>query len=264
MSNANPYKPPVAHVDDVASGAAGSGNFINGGRTVDAGRGWAWITGGFDLFKKQPGMWIGLVVVLLVILIVLSLLNIIFFLGSIATALLMPVFVGGMMLGCQAQQRGGSLEMGHLFAGFKTQTGNLIVLGAIAIAGWIIVMVPVILIVGVGAFFGVMSGDAAGAVAMGGSFLIAWLVAMALSILLYMALWFAPALVVLRGVAPVAAIKQSFHGCLKNIVPFLIYGIIMLVLSIVATIPILLGWLVLGPVLVASVYLAYEDIYFEG
>ena len=261
MSTANPYKPPVAHVDDVASGAAGSGTFINGGRTVSAGQGWAWITGGFDLFKKQPGIWIALVVVLFVIVLVLAFIPL---LGALATVLLMPVFVGGMMLGCQALQRDGPLEMGHLFAGFKTQTGNLVALGAIAIAGWIVVMVPVILIVGVGAFFGAMSGDAAGAVAMGGSFLIAWLIAMALSVLLYMALWFAPALVVLHGVAPVAAVKQSFFGCLKNVVPFLLYGIIMMVLSIVATIPILLGWLVLGPVLIASVYVAYEDIYFEG
>ena len=231
------------------------------GRAVAAGQGWAWITGGFELFKKQPGMWIALVVVLFVIMIVLNFLNILFFLGSIAMMLLTPVFGAGLMIACQAQQRGSPLEMGHLFAGFKTQTGNLIVVGALALGGFIIVMVPVILIVGVGAFFGAARGDAAGAAAMGGSFFIAWLLAMGLSVLLYMALWFAPALVALRGVAPVEAIRQSFFGCLKNIVPFLIYGIIMMVLSIVATIPLGLGWLVLGPVAIASIYVAYRDIY---
>lgn len=233
----------------------------NAGRSVDAGQGWAWIVGGFELFKKQPGMWIALVVVLFVILVVVNFLNVLFFLGSLAIVLLMPVFVGGLMLACQAQQRGGQLEMNHLFAGFKTQTGNLVVVGALALGGWIIVLVPVLMIVGVGAFFGAARGDAAGAVAMGGSFFIAWLLAMGLSVILYMALWFAPALVILRGTAPVEAVKQSFFGCLKNIVPFLIYGIIMLVLSIVATIPLGLGWLVLGPVTVASVYVAYRDIY---
>ena len=34
-------------------------------------------------------------------------------------------------------------------------------------------------------------------------------------------------------------------------------------LSIVATLPLLLGWLVLGPVLAASLYTAYKDIYFK-
>jgi hypothetical protein len=229
-----------------------------GGRAVEAGRGWTWIADGFGLFKKAPGMWIALVIVLFVILVVLAFIPL---LGLVATFLLMPLFLGGLMLGCRALQGGGELELGHLFAGFKEHTGNLIVLGALSIAGWIIVMLPVIAIVGAGAIFGMMRGDAAGAAAMGGSFVLAWLVAMALSIPIYMALWFAPALVVLRGLAPVAAVKESFFGCLKNVVPFLIYGIVLLVLGIVAAIPLGLGWLVLGPVAIASIYVAYRDIY---
>jgi hypothetical protein len=231
---------------------------VGSGRSVGAGQGWTWIVDGFGLFKKAPGTWIALVIILFVILLVLAFIPL---LGAIATFLLMPLFVGGLILGCRALQGGGELELSHLFAGFKTHTANLVVLGALAIGGWIIVMLPVVAIVGVGAIVGVMRGDAAGAVAMGSSFLLAWLVAMALSIPIYMALWFAPALVVLRGLAPVAALKESFLGCLKNIGPFLIYGIVMLVLSIFATIPILLGWLVLGPVAIASVYVSYRDIY---
>ena len=231
---------------------------IMGGRAVGAGQGWTWIADGFGLFKKAPGMWIALVIVLFVILVVLAFIPL---LGAVATFLLMPLFVGGLMLGCRALQGGGELELGHLFAGFKTHTANLIVLGALAIGGWIIVMLPVIAIVGAGAMFGMMRGDAAGAAAMGGSFVLAWLIAMALSIPIYMALWFAPALVVLRGLAPAAAVKESFLGCLKNIVPFLIYGLVMVVLGIVAAIPLGLGWLVLGPVAIASVYTAYRDIY---
>lgn len=251
MSQITPSKPPTSQSPAGASS-------LEEGRAVAAGQGWAWITGGFDLFKKQPGMWIALVVVLFVIVLVLAFIPLF---GAIAMFLLMPVFTGGLMLGCQAVERGSPLELGHLFAGFKDRTGNLLVLGALGLVGGIIVMIPVLVILGAGAFFGVMRGDAAGAVAMGGSFMLAWLVMMALSIPVYMALWFAPALVVLRGVAPVAAIKQSFLGCLKNIVPFLIYGIVMLVLGIVAAIPLALGWLVLGPVLVGSVYVAFRDIY---
>jgi hypothetical protein len=229
-----------------------------GGRAVNAGQGWTWIADGFGLFKRAPGMWVALVVVLLVILLVLAFIPL---LGAVATFLLMPLFLGGLMLGCRALQGGGGLEVGHLFAGFKEHAGNLIVLGALAIGGWIIVMLPVIAIVGAGTIFALMRGDAAGVAAMGGSFVLAWLVAMALSIPIYMALWFAPALVVLRGLAPVAAVKESFLGCLKNMFPFLIYSIVLLVLGIVAAIPLGLGWLVLGPVTIASVYVAYRDIY---
>ena len=35
----------------------------------------------------------------------------------------------------------------------------------------------------------------------------------------------------------------------------------MFVAAIVATVPLLLGWLVLGPVMAASIYTAYRDIY---
>jgi hypothetical protein len=44
-------------------------------------------------------------------------------------------------------------------------------------------------------------------------------------------------------------------------VPFLIYGIVLFVLAMIASIPFGLGWLVLGPVVFGSVYAAYRDIY---
>ena len=231
---------------------------VTGGRAVGAGQGWTWIAEGFGLFRKAPGIWIAAVVILFVILIVLAFIPL---LGAVATFLVMPVFVGGLLLGCRALQGGGELELAHLFAGFKEQTGNLIVVGALAIGAWIIVMVPVVLIVGTGAVMALLRGDAAGAAAMGGGVLLAWLVALALSIPIYMALWFAPALVVLRGMAPVAALQESFFGCLKNILPFLVYSIVLMVLGIVASIPLGLGWLVLGPTLIASVYVSYRDIF---
>jgi hypothetical protein len=232
-----------------------------GARAVGAGQGWAWIADGFGLFKKAPGIWIALVVVLIVIMVVLRLIP---FVGAVAAVLLMPALTGGLMLGCDAQQQGGTLELRHLFEGFKEHTGNLIALGALNIVALIIVLIPVFVIVGVGAAVGVMQGDATGAVAMGGSFMLAMLVFLALIVPVAMALWFAPALVVLRGLAPVAAIRESFVGCLKNIIPFLIYGVVMLVLSVLATVPILLGWLVLGPVAIASIYTAYRDIFGDG
>jgi len=251
MSEPNPF------LSSGSSSPAGSSS-TGDARAVAAGQGWAWIASGFELFKKQPGIWIAIVVLLFVIMIVLSLIP---FLGSIALFLLMPVFTGGLMLGCRSLARDGPLEIGHLFAGFQNQTGNLVVLGAISIAAWIVVMLPVMAIVGVGAFFGASAGGAAGMGGIGASFLLAFLIAFAFSILIYMALWFAPALVVLRGAAPVAAIKQSFAACLKNIIPFLIYGLVVFVLGIVATIPLGLGWLVLGPVLGASVYTAFQDLF---
>lgn len=260
MSTVNPYKPPVAPVDDVASRAADAGAYIEGGHSVGAGQGWAWITGGFDLFKGKPGAWILIVVVLGALFFAMALVPL---LGSLATVVVYPIFAGGIMLGCHAQRQSGTIEVGHVFAGFRNRAGDLLVVGVISLVAWIVVMIPVMLIIGSSVFFGMMQGNPEAMASFGMNFLLAWLVALALSIPVYMALWFAPALVVLRETAPVEALKQSFRGCLKNIVPFLIYGVVMLVLGVIAVIPIGLGLLVLLPVLMGSVYVAYEDIYFE-
>ena len=81
---------------------------------------------------------------------------------------------------------------------------------------------------------------------------------------LYMALWFAPSLIVFNNLKPLDAMKASFTGCLKNIVPFLFYSIVLLVLCMLAVIPFGLGFLVLGPVIVASIYTGYRDIFFDA
>ncbi|HKU69694.1 MAG TPA: BPSS1780 family membrane protein [Burkholderiales bacterium] len=250
MSQSNPF----LSSGDSASGSGPAGE----ARSVAAGQGWAWIVSGFELFKKAPGIWIVLMIILFAIVLVMAFIPL---LGSIATALLLPVFTGGIMLGCQSLARGGTLEINHLFAGFKTQTGNLVVVGALALGASIVAMLPMIVIMGAGMFFGASRGDTAGMAAMGGTFMIAWLVTMALMVLVYMALWFAPALVVFRGSAPVAALKQSFAACLKNVVPFLIYGIVVMVAGIIAAIPLGLGLLVLLPVISASIFTAYQDIF---
>ncbi|MBZ0097264.1 MAG: hypothetical protein K8H75_18075, partial [Sulfuricella sp.] len=53
----------------------------------------------------------------------------------------------------------------------------------------------------------------------------------------------------------------SFVGCLRNIWPFLVYGVIAFILMMIAMIPFGLGMLILVPVLNASIYLGYKDIF---
>ena len=52
---------------------------------------------------------------------------------------------------------------------------------------------------------------------------LAMLLTLALSLPVFMALWFAPALVFFNGMAPVDALKASFNACAKNGAPFLVY-----------------------------------------
>ena len=88
-------------------------------------------------------------------------------------------------------------------------------------------------------------------------------VMLALLVPLFAAYWFAPALVVMHDLQPIAAMRESFFACFRNFVPFIVYGIIVLVLAILAAIPFGLGYLVLVPVLMASVYVGYRQIFTE-
>jgi uncharacterized membrane protein len=259
--SSNPYAAPKAAVADAAT--ATQGNFVPGGRGVGSGHGWDWIVSGWELFKKQPGMWIGIVVVAMILFFVMAFIPLV---GSLASMVLGPVFAGGVMLGCKALDEGGSLEFGHLFAGFRDKLGALAAVGAIYLVAVIVIALVVGLVTGAG-IFALMSGGDPGAGATAGAvmgLLLAVLLMLALLVPVFMAMWFAPALVVLQERGAVDAMKESFAGCLKNIVPFLIYGVVLFVASIIAAIPLGLGYLVLLPVAAGSVYTAYRDIYFTS
>jgi uncharacterized membrane protein len=230
-------------------------------RQVAAGQGWQWIVEGFDLFKKSPIIWVVLFIILFLIALAL---NFIPLLGPLVLYVLSPVFGGGLMLGCKAQHDGEELEIAHLFAGFKKNTNTLIVLGGVYLVGQIFIFGLMFLLGGSAIFSMMMRGgqhDLAAITASMSSLLLAVLVALALYVPLAMALWFAPALAVFNDAQPVVALKTSFNACLKNIVPFLVYGIILFGLSIIAAIPFGLGLLVLVPVIFTSIYTSYRDVF---
>ncbi|WP_395703917.1 BPSS1780 family membrane protein [Aquabacterium sp.] len=230
-------------------------------RSVDAGRGLSWWSEGWTLFTRNAGMWIVLSLVLLVISIVLSVIPII---GGLALAVLFPVFMGGWMMAAAKQEAGGALEVGDLFLGFKDKLSPLAVIGALTLVASIIIMI-IVWVLGLGAFFGILAGGSRGS---GGgiiagllSGLVAIVLCLGVGFIFGMALWFAPALVVFDDVAPVDAMKASFAASLKNIVAFVLFGVIYIVLSIVASIPFGLGWIVLIPVLLLTAYTSYKDVF---
>jgi len=241
--------------------ASEAGSLNTDGRTVGSGRGWDWIVEAWALFRKQPGIWILLAVVLGVLCIAIGMIPL---LGSLANALLLPIFGAGLMLGCKAQDQGGTLEIAHLFAGFKHRTGDLVLVGVFNLIAWVVIVLLVIAVAGAGVFAAMMHGGTPGAGTSMLSMLLALLLIAALSLPVYMATWFAPALIVLHEIPPVAALKASFYGCLKNWLPFLVYGVVLFVFCLIAAIPAGLGFLVLVPVIVASVYTSYRDIFCGG
>jgi uncharacterized membrane protein len=255
MAEINPYQAPQAAVQDPGQGEAA---LAAEPRRVDAGRGVAWLSEGWALFRLAPGPWIGITVIGIVVFLVLAFVPV---LGQLGTTLLSILFGGGIMLGCRALDRGGELTIGHLFAGFQTHLSPLLVIGALYL-GALFAMFLVLSLVGGGTLVSAMWGTAAPGEAAGG-FLLAALVFLLLLIPLAMAVWFAPALATLNDVPAVEAMKMSFTACLRNLLPFLVYGVLLFVLSILASIPFGLGWLVVLPMIAGSIYSGYKDIFLQ-
>ncbi len=261
----NPYQAPKADLNLAAT--APEGTYIPGGQSVPAGNAMRWVGQGWTLFTKSPGIWIVNVLLMFLITMVMAAIP---FLGGIASTLLMPVFMAGIFLGCKALDDDEPLEVSHLFAGFNTRTGQLVVVGALMFAFTIVLVMVIVALVlatfGVGLLQAAGNEQALTQMFMGGGLLmllLIFLVAMALSLPITMAFWFAPALVVFHGLEATQAMKQSFRACLRNILPFLVYGVLMLVLLIVAVIPLGLGLLVFGPLAYGAWYASYKDIFLE-
>ena len=106
-----------------------------------------------------------------------------------------------------------------------------------------------------------MAGGPVGVGLAFGSVALAMLLSLVLSLPLFMAMWFAPALVFFNRMPPFAALRASFGACVKNALPFVVYGLIVLVLAFFAALPLFLGFLVLLPVVSGSIYVSYRDIF---
>ncbi|PUB85309.1 MAG: hypothetical protein DBP01_14505, partial [gamma proteobacterium symbiont of Ctena orbiculata] len=157
-------------------------------------------------------------------------------------------------------------SVSYLFAGFANNAGQAIMIGVF----YLIIMI--LFAVGFAALMFGSIGELAAqqadpeAMAMmffSSSFVIGLLVAALLFIPIMMAYLFAPALVALNEMSAWEAMKASFTGCLKNILPFFLYSLAAIVLMIVGFIPFGLGLLIVSPILIAAIYSAYRDIYYS-
>ena len=263
MSETNPYQAPAADLSQEPV----AGNFeLTSPRSVSIGRGWGWIADGFGHFSRNPGTWILMMFVGLIIMIVLALVPIV---GQFAIMGTFYVWLAGIIIGCREQDKGEDLKLEHLFAGFTSKPVQLILLSLfMSIIGLIIVVISIgpvyldLITMGPQQDPEVMR-KLNEKMANPGVFLRSYLIALVCSIPLYMAVWFTPALVVLNDVPVFRAMKLSFLGCLKNILPFLLYFIIGFFLYMLSAIPLLLGLLVSIPVFFASLYTSYTDIFIE-
>ncbi len=234
-------------------------------RSVESGRGWQWIVEGFGLFRKAPFMWITLTLVLALIWMLLFAIQLI---GPLLFNLLSPVFFAGFMIGCRDLEQCRELELAHVFAGFRGgHAAPLVTVGGVYLVGMIVILGLIFLTDGGSMLPTALSGkhtDMAAVAAAVRGLALALIVAFVVYIPLLMAVWFAPLLVAFHGMPAGPAMKLSFQACWRNVLPFTVYGFVILVLWFLASIPLLLGLLIVLPVVLCSIYASYKDVFEIG
>ncbi|WP_295412950.1 BPSS1780 family membrane protein, partial [uncultured Thiodictyon sp.] len=266
----NPYAPPTADLRAPANDWGGEG--LHPPRSVSAGRGWGWIAEAWDLFTDRPWAWIGATLVYFAISFVL---NFVPFVGGLAMVVLGPIFTGGLMIGAHTQHQGGGFTVKQLFAGFEREPGALALIGAgnfgfALLIGLFVGLGVVLVAASAGPDLTAMTHqDALDSAQLSQLAQFAPLVLVSLLFLTLvggvwtMLILFAPALVALNAVPVLRAFSLSFQGCWRNVLSFLVFGLIAMALSLACVATLGLGFLVLVPVMTIAIYLAYRDIYYR-
>ncbi len=257
---------------------------------VPAGNAIKWITRAFSLFLQNPFKWVFILIIGMVLVMIMIIIPII---GPIVYLLIFPVLGAGLLIGAKAQDDGDDLMIKHLFAGFSNNFGQLVLLAFLYFLSALLIMAVIgasmavfIGMSGMTEFINSGSNPAQFAQNIPLSFIIIFLVATALMIPVIMLYYFGPALISINNISAFDAMKRSFRGCWINFLPFLVYGLIYLVLwlgvvaiifgfsfifgsggnSAVMFVPmIIMGLigLVATPVGIISIYTSYKDVFYE-
>ncbi len=218
----------------------------------------AWLRLGWTVFMVNPGLWVASAAILIVGFLALMA---VWLAGPLLAGLLAPILAAGLFAMCRRAADAGTFGLSDLTAGFSTRTTPLIMLGVIFMVAAFVIKLVVLFLFSGSVAGGLMLPGAAGLGLLLGGSLFALLLSSLLFIPLWMSMWFAPALVLFNGMPPVEACKASFGACLKNVLPFLILGLIAFVLCFFAALPVGLGFLVLIPVLAGTAYASYQDVF---
>jgi hypothetical protein len=257
----NPYAPPLTRVADREEPPpTDSGQFVPYGRSLPPGRGAGWIGDAWRLLRAQPGMWAAALVLLFIAYIVLSMIPLVNFFVQ----LLVPFAYAGIATAADQQRRTGTFELGALLAGFNKQPVSMLAVSGVTLLAGIIFLAVLFIFIGTAVFGATMGGGQPDpSVFLSSRFWLAILVGIALMVPVGFATYLAPQLIVLHDQPALTAMKMSLVGCVKNIVPGIVFLLCAMVLIVASMIPLFLGLLISIPIMAITNYTVYRDIFVE-
>lgn len=249
---------------------------------ADSDKGTAWLGEGWRIFRADPGNWVLLALAAGVVTVALSLIP---WIGSLVFALIMPCLIGGLLLAVHETAGGRPLRLAPLIAAFVDglRCRPLLLLGAATVV--IDLAMNAITVVMMGGSLSVIAilgggGDQQLMLASADMGLLLALLLDSLILLIWaMAMFYAIPLVVFGVARPFSALINSLKACIVNFMPLLVISVLWLLLALLATLPLIVGYLimdsmtksvallllsgylVLVPVTVGILYASYRDIF---
>jgi hypothetical protein len=230
-------------------------------RKCPAVAGMHWVTTAFRLYRKNPlllgaafGLFMGALLGM----------SLIPFVGPAATEILTPLMVAGFMAAFRALDQEQEMELPQLMAGFTSRPLPLAMVGALYLGAQLLIG-KIMQLAGLDTAalsVAVNHGDVQTLITLIQQGMVALLIGLILSTPLLMATWMAPPLILFGGAQPIQSLYISLKACMRNWLPLTVYGAVLIPIIIVAgLIPMMLGMLIVGPLLMGSLYTAYQDIF---
>jgi uncharacterized membrane protein len=228
---------------------------------LPANAGFDWFKCGWSIFRPDAIAWVFMAVVIFLLAMVSSFIPV---LGTIALMLAMPLLLAGIYRMAAGEEK---VKIGGLFSLFKDAERRtpLMMLG--------LVMLGVSLLLSL--IMGTTFMGSLGAMSMEGAAfdptevsqvlftpvnMLVLLVVILIQLVVSFGYFFAIGLVTFRGESPVNAFVTGVKAAVSNIVPLIVFGLVYVLLAIMAAIPFMLGFLLLVPVTLIAGYCAYRDV----
>jgi hypothetical protein len=248
-------------------------------RVVQPARGLAWLAEGWRMFRAGPFGWLLLVFTYLMATMLVSAVPL---LGPVAMSVLVPAISVGFMAASRAAWRRQPVDLTMLAAGFRERLPAQLVLGAVYGTGFFLAIYGSALVDDGALLQALQRADAeAGEPAEAGAVTTGLLFSVLLYLPTMLLLWFSPVLVAWHAVAPAKALFYSAVAFWLNLRAFLVYGIALAALLVVAVgaLTLLAAFLpgrvsavgaqalifplalVVLPILFASYYASYRDVF---
>lgn len=214
---------------------------------------------GLEIFKKNPGGYLGYLAVFILISLVTSFIPI---LGTLIGIVINPPLGVGFAIAAHKQEKSGNEEFGNFFKGFDF-IAQLLVANIIMFLVYIVLAIPLIFIVGFSAIMAFASGDPDAIMesyAQFASMGLGLLVMMIIFLYVGISLRWTNYLIVFHKYDAVEAIKTSWKLVNKNWFMHLAFGALAFLAMLGGIIALIIGILFVIPIVAIADYAGFADI----